>query len=70
MPESTTGDSSSNSVTGDQILPPSTGLRDTDNPNMFGESFNDVFDPLNWLFDGEVPFPVEVEDMPIEGHVL
>ena len=33
-----------------------------------GESYNEVFDPLNWMFDGYVGFPYGLPTMPdIDG---
>lgn len=67
VPESTAGESSSNSLTGDNNLAASAGVRDPVMPDLFGESYsNDVFDPLNWIFDGDVPLPYSLDDMHAE----
>lgn len=67
MPEST-GESSSNSVSGDNNGPvPPLGIREAITPDAFGESYsNEVFDPLNWIFDGDVPLPYSLNDMQTE----
>ena len=49
LPES--ADSGANSNSGDVLV--SNLLEDPG----FGQGYNDVFDPLNWMFDGDVEFP-------------
>ena len=50
-------ESSATSVA-DHSLAPSTGiLGDTITSDVYGESYHEVFDPLNWMFDGLVDFP-------------
>ena len=70
VPESTAGESSSNSVTGENNLAAPSGSHGLNTGNattttdLFGESYsNDVFDPLNWIFDGDVPLPYSLDDM-------
>lgn len=70
LPDSA-ADSSATSVAGDHALVPSTMLEDNIAPETYGDGYNEVFDPLNWIFDGDVDFPkFELDDVGMGGHVL
>ena len=64
-------DSSATSNAGDQSLVPSNLLEDPIVPGAFGEGYNEVFDPLNWMFDGDVEFPkFSLDDSAMEGQAM
>ena len=47
---------------------PSTGLRDSFVPESFTDAYsNEVFDPLNWMFDGDIPLPMSLDEMSVGG---
>ena len=70
VPDSTV-DSSATSNAGDHGLAPSNLLEDTIAPGVFGDGSNEVFDPLNWIFDGDVDFPkFNLDDVSMGGQNL
>ena len=56
LPDSA-ADSAATSNAGDPGLVSSNLLEDPMATGGFGQGYNDVFDPLNWMFDGDVEFP-------------
>ena len=71
LPDST-ADSSATSNAGDGTLAPSNLLEDTIAPGAFSEGgYNEVFDPLSWMFDGDVEFPkFTLDDPAMEGQAM
>ena len=50
-------------------------LGDTITSDGYGETYNEVFDPLNWMFDGLVDFPFNMsqpmpDDLMMQQNML
>lgn len=65
-------ESSATSVADNSLAPSNAlGVGDTTTPDAFGDAYNEVFDPLNWMFDGFVEFPNSLSSLPdLEGGGL
>ena len=67
LPDSA-ADSSATSNAGDHGLVTSNVLDDPMVNGGFGGGYNEVFDPLNWMFDGDVEFPnFSLDDSRLDG---